>query len=112
MDRFKIFHISQSITNLAKYYFNDVKFCIKTQNYTSWQRVEKGIMVGCTISPSAFTMVIEMFIRASKWVVEGGEQAQAQAGKRHPPISAYMDDITTFMLSHKCAKRIIGKYLW
>jgi len=28
-------------------------------------------MAGRTISPLAFTMVMEVFIRASRWVVEG-----------------------------------------
>jgi len=32
-----------------------------------------GIMAGCIISPLAFTMAMEVIIRASRWVVGGGE---------------------------------------
>ena len=30
-----------------------------------------GIMAGCTISPLAFTVAMEVIIRASRWVVDG-----------------------------------------
>ena len=46
-------------------------------------------MAVCMISPLAFTMAMEIIIRASKWVV-GGERRQD--GMRFTPIRAYMDD--------------------
>jgi len=40
-------------------------------------------MAGCTISPLAFTMAMEVIIRASM-----------ASGMRLPPIRAYMNDMT------------------
>ncbi|KAJ8403133.1 hypothetical protein AAFF_G00360490 [Aldrovandia affinis] len=63
-------------------------------------------MAGCTISPLAFTMAMEVIIRASKWVV-GGERLQS--GQRLPPIRAYMDDMTTLTSTIACTKHLLGK---
>ncbi|CAM4720493.1 unnamed protein product [Leuciscus chuanchicus] len=61
---------------------------------------------GCTISPLAFTMAMEMIIRASRWVV-GGERRKD--GQRLPPIRAYMDDMTTLTSTIACTKRLLAK---
>ncbi len=65
-----------------------------------------GIMAGCTISPLAFTMAMEIIIRASKWVV-GGERLQCN--QRLPPIRAYMEDLTTLTTTVPCTKRLLEK---
>jgi len=63
-------------------------------------------MAGCTISPLAFTMAMEIIIRASRWVV-GGEHLAS--GMRLPPIRAYMDDMTTMTTKVACTNRLLGK---
>ncbi|KAL6470906.1 hypothetical protein MHYP_G00195560 [Metynnis hypsauchen] len=63
-------------------------------------------MAGCTISPLAFTLVMELIIRASAWVV-GGERVDG--GLRLPPIRAYMDDMTTITSTKPCTKRLLEK---
>ena len=89
---FSYFQVPEKISALVRAYFADIQLCFNTSNYTtSWQHLEIGIMAGCTISPLAFTMAMEVIIRASKWVV-GGERLQD--GTRLPPIQAYMDDMT------------------
>ena len=73
---FSYFQVPEKISVLVKAYFEDIQLCFNTSNYTtSWQHLEIGIMAGCTISPLAFTMAMEVIIRASKWVV-GGERLQ------------------------------------
>jgi len=68
------FRVPMSITNLVKAYFGDLQFSFSTPKFsTTWQCLEVGIMAGCTISPLAFTMAMEVIIRASRWVV-GGER--------------------------------------
>jgi len=62
-------------------------------------------MAGCTISPLAFTMAMEVIIRASRWVV-GGEHLDS--GMRLPPIRAYMDDMTTMTTTVACTNRLLG----
>ncbi|KAG7495746.1 hypothetical protein JOB18_004645 [Solea senegalensis] len=63
-------------------------------------------MAGCTISPLAFTMAMEIIIKASKWVV-GGERLHCK--QRLPPIRAYMDDLTTLTTTVPCTKRLLEK---
>ncbi len=62
-------------------------------------------MAGCTISPLAFKMAMEVIIRASKWVV-GGEWLKS--GVCLPPIRAYMDDMTA-MTTAPCTRHLLGK---
>lgn len=65
---FNFFHIPEHITTLVKTYFQDLQLCFTTADFTSaWQRLEVGIMAGCTVSPLVFTMAMEVIIRASKW---------------------------------------------
>jgi len=78
---FDFFRVPTSITNFVKAYFGDFS--------TTWQCLEVGIITGCTISPLAFTMAVEVIIRPSRWVV-GGERLAS--GIRLTPIRAYLDD--------------------
>ncbi|KAL7853971.1 hypothetical protein AOLI_G00208150 [Acnodon oligacanthus] len=65
-ESFSFFHIPTSITKLIQAYFEDLQLCFITANFTtSWQCVEVGFMAGCTISPLAFIMAMEVIIRAS-----------------------------------------------
>ena len=76
------------------------------ESTTAWLQLKVGIMAVCTISPLAFTMAMEVIIRASKWVV-GGERLQG--GLRLPPIRAYMDDMTTMTSTAPCTRRLLDK---
>lgn len=90
---FHFFRVPAALTNFVKAYFQNIQLCFTTAQYTTaWQHLEVGIMAGCTISPLAFTMVMEVIIQASRWVL-GGQQIRP--GLRLPPVSAYMDDLTT-----------------
>ena len=104
---FDFFRIPETIKHLVKSYFEDLQLCFTTPDFTTtWHRMEIGIMAGCTISPLAFTMAMEVIIRASKWVV-GGERLTS--GIRLPPIRAYMDDMTTMTTTVPCTRRLLGK---
>ncbi len=64
---FHYFSMPEAITRLVKSYFQDLQLCLTIEDCTTaWQRVEIGIMAGCTISPLAFTMAMEVIIRASR----------------------------------------------
>ncbi len=106
-ESFNFFHVPSSVTSLVKAYFEDLQLCFTTADFTtSWQRVEVGIMAGCTISPLAFTIAMEVIIRASRWVV-GGERTKN--GICLPPIRAYMDDMTILTTTAACTWRLLGK---
>lgn len=63
-------------------------------------------MAGCTISPLAFTMAMEVIIHASQWVV-GGQKLKL--GFRLLPIRAYMDDVTILITTKACATQLLNK---
>lgn len=63
-------------------------------------------MAGCTISPLAFTLAMEVIIRASRWTV-GGQRIRP--GLRLPPVRAYMDDLTTLTTTKVCTVRLLRK---
>ncbi len=103
---FHYFSVPEAITRLVKSYFQDLQLCLTIEDFTTaWQRVEIGIMAGCTISPLAFTMAMEVIIRASRWVV--GQKLKS--GLRLPPIRAYMDDMTILTTTKACARRLLNK---
>ena len=106
-EAFDYFKVPGVVVNLVKLYFQDIRLCLSTAGFTTgWKRLEIGIMAGCTISPLAFTMAMEVIIRASKWVV-GGERRQD--GVRLTPIRAYMDDMTLITTTVPCMKRILER---
>lgn len=51
-------------------------------------------------------MAMEVFIRASQWIV-GGEKIKP--GLRLLPIRAYMDDMTTLTTTKACTRRLLEK---
>jgi len=98
-------NVQKSITNLVKAYFGDLQSSFSTPEFSStWQCLEVGIMAEFTIS-LAFTMAMEVIIRASRWV--GGERLAS--GMRLPPIRAYMDDMTTMTTTVACTNQLLGK---
>ena len=104
---FDFFRVPGAITRLVKAYFSDLQLSFATPSFrTDWHSLEIGIMAGCTISPLAFTMAMEVIIRASKWVVKG---ERLKSGERLTPIRAYMDDTTTLTTSIPCTKRLLNK---
>ncbi|ROI52205.1 hypothetical protein DPX16_3475 [Anabarilius grahami] len=73
---------------------------------TAWQHLEVGIMAGCTISPLAFTLAMEVIIQASRWTV-GGQRIRS--GLRLPPVRAYMDVLTTLTTTKVCTVQLLRK---
>lgn len=69
------FSVPKATTALIKSYFQHIEVCLTTEECTAAsQHLEVGIMAGRNISPLAFTMAMEVIIRASRWV-EGGEKS-------------------------------------
>lgn len=100
---FTYFGVPNHITELVKNYFHYFQFCVTVENNTAaWQHLEIGITPGCTISPLAFLMAMELIIHASRWVL-GGERIRN--GLRLLPIRSYMDDTTT----KPCTRRLLQK---
>ena len=100
---FDYFKVPVVVVNLIRAHFQDIRLCLSTAGFTTgWQRLEIVIMAGCTISLLAFTMPMEMIIRASKWVV-GRERCQD--GMCLTAIRTYMDDMTLVTTTVPCMRK-------
>lgn len=85
---FNSFQVPKCITQHDKSYLLDLQLCNSVKEYTTTcQHLEIGIMAGCTISPLAFTMAIDLIIK--HWVIGGGV---LKSGVRLPPTREYIDD--------------------
>ena len=59
-------HILEKVHGIVRSYFGGMKIRFTVDDcITSWQRVEKGTVTGCTISPIVFLMVMGMVTRAA-----------------------------------------------
>ncbi|XP_035658193.1 uncharacterized protein LOC118403564 [Branchiostoma floridae] len=85
--------------------FTDFKLSISTSNYTTkWQRLEKGIAMGCSISPLLFTLGFEILLIGAKQVVGG---VRTPTGEKMPPLRALMDDVTSIFRTAPCTNRVL-----
>ena len=80
-------------------------------------------MAGCTVRLLAFTMAMEVIIRASLWaglavtmamevIIRASQWAggeRLQDGTRSPPIQTYMGDTTTLTTTAPCTNRLLAK---
>ena len=72
---------------------------------TSWQRLEKGIVTGCTISVILFVMAMNLMIEAGKRETRG---PKTKADLRQPPGRGFMDDVTITTTTHIQARWVLG----
>ena len=57
------YHIPESIRNIISEYYGNYKFRVLSRATTlSWQKLEKGIITGCTISVSLSTLAMELIV--------------------------------------------------
>ena len=94
-------HIPEGIRNLIMNYYNNFKLRASSELTTSnWQQLEKGIITGCTISVSLFTLAINMLVKSAETECRG---PVSSSGTQQPPIRAFIDDLTVTAPSvHGC----------
>ena len=66
---------------------------------TDWQRLEKGIAAGCTISVELFILVMETMLRS----------ADIEVVVMKPTLKAFMDDITVLPKCEEDANRVLRR---
>ena len=71
----------------------------------NWQRVEKGIVTGCTISPILFVMCMGMVTTAAERETRG---PNIDSGIYQPQISGFLDDLTMTTTSHIQARWVLS----
>ncbi len=85
-------HVPESIHNLILDYYNSFRLRVSSGTATSaWQRLEKGIITGCTISVPLFALAMSMIVKSAEVECRG---PMSRSGTRQPPIRAFMDDLT------------------
>ncbi|KAI8485265.1 hypothetical protein Bbelb_370120 [Branchiostoma belcheri] len=103
----EFFWVPKEVKQMVHNYFSDFKLSISTRSYTTgWQKVEKGIAMGCSISPLLFIMGFEVLLVGAKQVVGG---VKAPTGERMPALRAFMDDVTSILRTAPCTKRLLQR---
>ena len=91
------YHVPSSLSNLILDYYNNFNLRVTSGNKTSdWHRLERGIITGCTISATHFSLAMNMIIKSAEVECRG---PRVKSGIRQPPLRAYMDDITVTISS-------------
>ncbi len=88
----EFFHIPEKLRNFVMRYYHQFKMRFTTESFTtSWQNLEVGIPMGCTISPILFVMSMEVITRSAR---DHGKGVEIAPGMELPPIRSFMDDLT------------------
>ena len=83
------YHVPRSLSNLILGYYNNFNLRVTSGIKTSdWHRLERGIITGCTISATLFSLAMNIIIKSA----EVGPMAKSRI--RQLPLRAYVDDIT------------------
>ena len=86
------YYIPLRIQEMVLSYYHNIKVRFSTKAFTTTpQRVEKGIVTGCTISVVLFVMAFNILIQSAKSECRG---PATRSGTRQPSIRAFMDDLT------------------
>ena len=95
------YHVPEGIRNLILNYYDNFKLRVSSGETTSgWQKLEKGIITGCTISVSLFTLAMNLLVKSAETECRG---PVTNSGTRQPPIRAFIDDLTVSANSvHGC----------
>ena len=79
--------------DLVKSYYAEVRIRFSTKEFTTeWQRVEKGIITGCTLSVILFVLAMTMLVEEAKRETKGPKTA---SGQQQTNTKLFMDDIAT-----------------
>ena len=86
-------HVPDDVLSLVKDYYQDVKIRFNTRNFvTEWQKVEKGIITGCTLSVVLFSLAMTYVVLSVKKETKG---PKLSSGHYQVNSRLFMDDITT-----------------
>ncbi|XP_077352497.1 uncharacterized protein prkg2l isoform X1 [Festucalex cinctus] len=86
------YQVRSEVIQLVMSHMGSLQMSFSVQDFTTkWQRLEKGIMAGCTISVSLFVAAMNLLLKAGESQCKG---PTALDDTRHPACRAFMDDIT------------------
>ena len=86
-------HVPVEVCDLVRSYYERVEIRFTTKEFTTqWQRVEKGIITGCTMSVILFALTITMLLASTKKETKGPVTI---SGQQQENARLYMDDVNT-----------------
>jgi hypothetical protein len=101
------YKVPQKVQDIIKQYLDKLELRFRVgRNVTSWQRLGKGIITGCTISVTLFVGALNMIIKAAETQCRGPVM---RSGVRQKPIKAYMDDMTLTTQAPQGARWILNE---
>ena len=93
MEALKNTQVPERVQDLIKSYYAEVKIRFSTAAFTTdWQRVERGIITGCTLSVILFVLAMTMLVEEAKRETKGPKSA---SGQQQTNMRLFMDDIAT-----------------
>ena len=107
-------HVPEDICKLVETYYANVNIRFTTKDFTTeWQRVEKGIITGCTLSVILFALTMTMLVMSVKEETKG---PKTLSGQRQVNASLFMDDIATrtenLVQTKYLLDKLVGKLRW
>ena len=86
-------HAPEGFCKLVESYYADMNIRFTTKEFTTeWQKVEKGIITGCTMSVILFALSMTMLVMSTKEETKG---PSTRSGQQQVNASLFMDDIAT-----------------
>ena len=86
-------HLPTRVKELIANYYKDLKIRFTTKEFTTgWQKVEKGIITGCTLSVVLFSLTMSWLVQSVKDETKGPKMS---SGQRQVNSRLFMDDINT-----------------
>ena len=86
-------HVPENTRQLVESYYSDVRIRFTTREFTTaWQKVEKGIITGCTLSVILFALTMSWLIESNKNVTKG---PKTSSGQQQANSRLFMDDINS-----------------
>ncbi|XP_052260999.1 uncharacterized protein LOC127865146 [Dreissena polymorpha] len=99
------YHIPAHVQKIVLGYLDNIqlRFSVR-EKITEWQRLEKGIITGCTVSVVLFVMGMNLILNAAKKETRGPKTA---SGIYLPSNRSFMDDLTITTQTHVQARWVL-----
>ncbi|XP_063418448.1 uncharacterized protein LOC134701249 [Mytilus trossulus] len=99
------YHIPDHFKKVIRSYLSGIELRFTTSTFTTtWQKLQKGIVTGCTISVILFVMGMNMIIKSGERETRG---PKTSTDIRQPPNRGFMDDLTITTDTHIQARWIL-----
>ncbi|XP_063420791.1 uncharacterized protein LOC134706007 [Mytilus trossulus] len=99
------YHIPDHFKKVIRSYLSGIELRFTTSTFTTtWQKLQKGIVTGCTISVILFVMGMNMIIKSGERETRG---PKTSTDIRQPPNRGFMDDLTITTDTHVQARWVL-----